>query len=243
MKKKFTAEELISRWEDVRAIENLMGRRSFYGLLGQNDKIWREYWCKETEDPCIGFNTGYYKGYDAIGEYFEALHRFTLRQTELVQAAFPDKLGHKTQEELYNVGNLICTNITTPLIELAEDGNTAKGLWYVMGTDFFVGASGPESWHSWGRLGVDFIRETDGWKIWHMIFAEDLHCPTGSSWANAIEKRPVDPRFAALADFDFPRPNVPVQVHEAFHTKRRLEPFPQLPERYKTFAETFSYGI
>lgn len=243
MKRSFNTEELVSRWEDVREIENLMGRRTFYTMLGQNDKVWNEYWCGKEQDPCLGFNHGYYKGYDAVNGWFQALHGYIKLQTELVQKAFPEKLAHKAEDEAFNVGNLICRNITTPLIELAADGQTAKGLWYLMGADIGIGPSGPESRHSWGRVGVDFIKENGVWKIWHLVFAEDLNCPTGSSWGVHEEPVPADPRFAVLADYQFPEPNVPAQVHERFHEKRPLTAFPPLPERYGTFAETFSYGV
>ncbi len=244
MKKEFTTEELTSRWEDVREIENLMGKRTFNEILGQNDKIWNEYWCKKAPDPCLGFNNGYYRGYEAIEGYYKAVHDRIALQTELVQKAFPGKLGGKSIDEIFNVGNLVCGNISTPLIELAEDGKTAKGIWYVMGADIEIGPSGPESYHSWGRVGVDFIKEDGAWKIWHMVFAEDIWCPTGQNWGVPEHpKATADPRFAALADFKMPEPNVPMQVHEIFHEKRPLKPFPPLPERYATFAETFSYGI
>lgn len=245
MKKEFTTEELTSRWEDVREIENLMGRRSFYSMIRQDDKIWKEYWCKKAPDPCLGFNDGYYKGYEALEAYFKGVHDRIALQTELIQKAKPEKLGGKSLEEIFGVGSLVCGNLTTPLIELAEDGQTAKGLWYVMGEDAELCPSGPICHHSWGRVGVDFVKEDGAWKIWHMVFAEDIWCPTGTSWGNPPPASPpeADPRFAALADFKMPEPNVPMQVHELYHEKRPLKPFPALPVPYATFADTFSYGI
>jgi hypothetical protein len=76
-----------------------------------------------------------------------------------------------------------------------------------------------------------------------MVIAKDMHCPTGKNWGVENPPAPVDPRFAALADFKLPEPNVPMTVHEIFNDKRPLKPFPALPERYTTFADTFSYGI
>lgn len=242
MRKQYSAVELTERWEAVREIENLMGRRAFYGMLGENDKVWNEYWCRKAPDPCLGVNEGFYKGYDAIGAYYDALHDYILLQTELAQKAYPEELGGKSLEEIYNVGNLVCANLSTPLIELAEDGQSAKGLWYVRGTDLGFGPTGPESWHFMGRVAVDFLPEDGAWKIWHLLYAEDLRSPTGRSWAEPAPELPADPRFAALADFRFPAPNVQTTLHERYHDRRQLKPFPRLPEPYTTFAETFSYG-
>lgn len=243
MGKQYTAEELTERWEAVREIENLMGRRAFYTMLGENDKVWNEYWCSQALEPSLGVNEGYYRGCEALEQYYGALHDYITLQTELAQKAYPDALGSRDPEEIYNVGNLVCPSISTPLIELAEDGQTAKGLWYVRGVDLGFGPSGPESWHFMGRLAADFIMEDGAWKIWHLLYAEDLRSPTGRSWSTPAEEMPTDPRFAALAEFRFPAPNVPQPLHELYHDRRPLKPFPRLPEPYTTFAETFSYGI
>ena len=240
----FSAEELTSRWEDIREIENLIGKRTFYTMLGNTDKIWQDFWCRKAPDPSMGFNYGYYQGYDAIAGWFQAQKNYITQQTELVQAAYPEKLGGRSLAEILNVGNLNCENVSTPLIELAGDGQTAKGIWYVMGTDLKVGPSGQESSYSWGRLGVDFIKEDGAWKIWHTVFAQDLWTPTGESWGQQEHaQKPVDPRFAPLLDFQFPEPNVPMQLHARFHAGRRQAAFPTLPVPYETFSDTFSYGL
>ena len=244
MPKDYSAEELTSRWEDIREIENLIGRRAFYTMLGDPDKIWRELWCKKAPNPSMGFNHGYYQGYHAVEGWFQARKDYITLQTELVKTAFPDKLGGKTLQDILNVGNLNCENVSTPLIELAGDGQTAKGLWYVMGTDLEVGPSGQESSYSWGRLGVDFVKEDGAWKIWHTVFAQDLLTPTGESWSQPEHpEKPADPRFAQLQGFRFPKPNVPMLIHERFHSERVLAAFPPLPVPYDTFGDTFSYGV
>jgi len=62
----------------------------------------------------------------------------------------------------------------TPVIEVAGDGKTAKGLWYSIGQSVrgTVDASGKTSvgtgW-MWEKYGVDFIKENGKWKIWHLI--------------------------------------------------------------------------
>jgi hypothetical protein len=62
----------------------------------------------------------------------------------------------------------------TPVIEVAGDGKTAKGLWYSIGQSVrgTVDSSGKTSvgtgW-MWEKYGVDFIKEDGKWKIWHLI--------------------------------------------------------------------------
>jgi SnoaL-like domain len=53
-----------------------------------------------------------------------------------------------------------------PIIEIAGDGQTARGAW----TALVVVASGDATGgsRSWQRYGVDFIRTPAGWRIWHL---------------------------------------------------------------------------
>ena len=75
----------------------------------------------------------------------------------------------------------------TPVIEVAGDGKTAKGLWYSIGQSVrgTVDSSGKTSvgtgW-MWEKYGVDFIKENGKWKIWHLINLMDQG-PVDSSQA------------------------------------------------------------
>lgn len=242
-KREFTTEELTSRWEDLKTIENMMGKRTFLGILKGSKTVWADMWCKKAPDPSLGFNGGYYKGYEAVEGYYNAIHDLTVLRTELVQKAHPEKLAEKSIDEIYGVGSFVANNISTPIIEVAADGKTAKGMWYVMGCDIDLQPSGPESYWSWGRIGADFVKEDGAWKIWHMVFAEDIYTPVGTSWKDEIPAKPVKPEFAAVADFKMPEPNVPCTVHERWHKRRQLKPFPAMPFPYETFSDTFSYGV
>jgi hypothetical protein len=244
VKSKWTAEQLTDRWEAVRAIENLMGRRTFAHLLKQDTEIWNECWCRETPDPCLGFNHGYYQGYDTLNAYFQATEALTKIQTECVRNAHPELAG-KPVEELFGVGSLNVDSLSTPLIELAEDGQTAKGLWYLGGGEIEVYGCGPVGYWNWGRVGVDFVKEKGEWKIWHMVFAMDLKCQSGSSWKEGtpLSLPTSKPEYAAVEQFLFPEPNVPMSLHEYWSMERQMKVFPPIPCPYSTFADTFSYGV
>lgn len=241
----FTAEALVSQWEDARAIENLMGRRSFQGMLQGDDFVWEHFWCKNASEPCLGFNNGYYKGYQAISGYFSALRQLNTLKASLIAKAFPEKLGAKAPDEIYGAGSLSVDSLSTPVIELAADGQTAKGLWYQGGGGFELTVRGPKAYWNWGRIAVDFIKEDGEWKIWHLLIVTDIKCETGSSWVNG-NPAPMGEallEYKVLANFIMPEPNVPMTVYENWHKKRPLKPFPPVPSRYEKFADTFSYGI
>lgn len=87
-------------------------------------------------------------------------------------------------------GLLIEHAITTPVIEIAADGNTAKGVWISPGhkTCPIQGEIYP-NW-SWGRYAVDFIKEDGQWKIWHLHVLTTFRTPLNQSWVESALKKP-----------------------------------------------------
>ena len=231
-------EELLERWEAIHEIENLMGRRAAMLLTIQDDTVFDTMWTRN--EPCLGFNHGYYKGYEAVAGFFKALREYQLLRAKMAIQQNPELAG-KTPEELLGVGALHGNNLTTPVIELAGDGKTAKGLWYVLDGEVDYGPTGYGAHHCLGRIGADFIREDGGWKIWHLVYAEDVRVPMGESWTDAPTEHPVVNQ--ELAEYRMPEPNVPMEVHESWHRRRVFKPFPPVPAAYETFADTFSYGV
>jgi len=64
------------------------------------------------------------------------------------------------------VGQLHVHPNSTPIIEIAGDGQTAKGVFDSFGPDIQC-TTDVGDW-LYLRKAVDFIKEPDGWKIWHM---------------------------------------------------------------------------
>lgn len=93
--------------------------------------------------------------------------------------------------------------LTTPVVEIAGDGKTAKGMWNVQGSDNDITAQGPISNWSIGYLCIDFIREGDSWKIWHLMYVEDIRCPMGESWVHPREIE-AEPGFEPLGSIRMP---------------------------------------
>jgi len=66
----------------------------------------------------------------------------------------------------------------TPVIEVAGDGKTAKGIWYSIGlaVNGNIGADGKTSISTgwmWEKYAVDFVKEDGKWKIWHLYSKMD----------------------------------------------------------------------
>ena len=106
-----------------------------------------------------GFWVGYASIYDAYvtghqGMWESGLDSYLANHPELAEEIESDP------SKYCGVGELIMHSLTTPIIEVAVDGNTAKGTWYSPGQ---VTQFGGGNW-IWERYGVDFaIRHTTNW--------------------------------------------------------------------------------
>lgn len=242
MKNDFTPQELLTRWEIRRELQNIMGRLTQSYLMMEEPLIYQRWW-SQAEDVCLGVNTGWYSGAAAVKGYYDALGDKIALASDIIAKTFPEKLAGKSKEELYGVGQLGVKPVDTFVIEIAGDGQTAKGIWSLHGTYADMTPSGPVSYWDWGYYCVDFRLEGEDWKIWHMQYLTDINSPTGGDWAAEPLSFPEDPNFAPMKDFVFPAPNVPATLRENYYPGRPFTQSPPLPVPYETFAETFSYGM
>ena len=240
--KEFTPMELLERLEWRREIRNVMGRISHDYAIKQEAQVYDRYFSRR-EDVCLGLNNGYYKGAEAVRGYYAALGEEIRLSSALIAKMFPQELEGKTEDELYGVGMISYLPFESQVIEIADDGRTAKGIWNVRGSTSRLTAAGPVANWIFGWAAVDFVLEDGEWKILNLLllYNVDHQCGVGFTEPEKVFE-PV-PEFAPMADFHLPEPNVPMTVMETFRPDRPRTRSPRCPEPYATFADTFSYGI
>ena len=236
-----TSEQLVGIFEDQRDIKNLMGKVCYTILLKKENEMVDRFW-SGREDICLGINSGYYCGAAAVRSYYDAVYQHTLASTRVLQEAFPAQLSRFSPEEQYGIGSMDVKPMDTAVVEIAEDGNTAKGIWYSRGTYNDITPQGPVSYWDFAVFACDFIREADGWKVWHMLRLSDITVPGGKDWGTAYAPYPDLPEFAEAKAFSAPEPSVKMTLREAYYPGRPFAKLPPVPVPYTTFAETFSYG-
>lgn len=217
--------------EDTTAIANIMGAFTFLNCYKQHKRQF-ENW--SHNEPTITLNGGKYVGYEAVKAFFVDYHEAQTRwANETMRKLFPEELGGKSDEEIWAVGSNTVLNFTTPLIEVAFDGQTAKGMWYVYGSTTEVYSTGPKAAWNFGRCAVDFVKEDGAWKIWHMTMFTDIQCPVGGNWG----KDKMYPHEGV----EIPEPTVKEHYYTGYGKDFLSLVEPPLPEPYDTFANTFSY--
>lgn len=238
-----TLEQQISRWEDQRAVKNLMGKYALTMLLEERAEAFVRFW-SGREDVCLGFNDGWYAGPEAIRGYYEAQAERTRAESALLCRLFPEKLGGISEKEKYGVGHMDNRPVSAPVIAVAADGETAKGMWTSFGCyTAFDPTYGPQSHWNWSVYAVDFAKENGDWRIWHMRYLTELDALCGSDWTKPAKPAKERPEFAPLAQAVIFGPNIQATLHKPWSEKRLAAKLPPLPKAYMTFSETFSYGV
>jgi len=156
------------------------------------------------------------------------------------------KLEKKTAEimEKFKKGSLYVHPLTTPVLEIAGDGKTAKGVW--MSPGYEAGGNDPETNKPipafvYTKYGVDFVKENGKWKIWHYhvyrVFMTPWNIPITEEW----EKNEREKLRNLQAD-ENDKPDLPTTYDNPYSVDTVRELVPAPPEPYETFSETFSYG-
>lgn len=240
--KEFTPQELLDRLEWRREVRNIMGRISHDYAVKQEAQVYERYFSRR-EDVCLGLNNGYYKGAGAVSGYFKALGDEIALGSQLLQKMFPQELGGKTAEEVYGVGMISYVPFESQVIEIADDGESAKGIWNVRGSTCRLTEAGPVANWIFGWAAVDFVKEDGAFKILNLQLLYNIDHQCGVGFCEKEKEFAPVPELKAMAEFRLPEPNVPMTVFETFRPDRPKAVSPRCPEPYDTLANTFSYGI
>jgi len=230
----FSPLEKIERLEDLRAVENIMGKLVFLMSYRRYSDAWETLWCKENE-PTLTLNDGKYVGTEAVKSWFvDYQNAITAKANALMRERYPKELGSLSEAETFGAGFNEVLNATTPLIELAYDRETAKGVWYCYGEQTVVTDDGLAAYWNMGRYGADFVKENGVWKLWHLQFFTDFVTPVGQKFNNVkgnISVSGIEPPAYSEEGVFF------TALSKETASLRK----PEMPVEYKTFAETFSY--
>ena len=239
---KLYPDALLERLEWRRDIRNLMGRLSADYSVREEGQAFDRYWSHRA-DVCLGINEGWYQGPEAVSGYYQALDQEIELASKCVQADFPDKLGDLSDDQLKGVGAMSYIPFDSQVIEIADDAQTAKGLFNIRGSYSRVTPAGPVAYWLFGWAAVDFVMEDGEWKIWHMQWLKNVDVQCGTEFGAQPEEYPPVAAYAPMADFRMPEPSVKTPIMENYYADRPFTKSPRVPEPYETFAETFSYGL
>lgn len=164
---------------DQQEIQNLMSWHVMYHCYGLHRQEMETIWVQKPENQAtasFGQNQGFYVGYDSIwNAYVEGHDTSWLASAKQYCENNGIDISGMTDEEILDqyggVGQLLLHVTTTAIIEVAQDGQTAKCFWYSPG---MIAESGQSANTIWEAYGVDFVKEDGVWKMWHLHMFTDF---------------------------------------------------------------------
>jgi hypothetical protein len=218
----------IERLDAVREIQNLMGRYVWMHEVQKDPEFSDTMFAQNNPDVSWEVaHMGLYRGREAVKEILNQ---------------------HGPKGGSIAPGTMFLHTLTTPVIEIAEDGQTAKGVWKSPGAETI---KDPQTgklrgmW-AWTKYACDFIKEDGKWKILHYHVYRVFMTPADMNYTDEYESKfmskamAVAPAGAGSAQGSSYKE--PTTYDNPFTLKYVPELVPSPPVPYKTFSETFSYG-
>lgn len=154
-------ENRVGRYEDRLAIEKIMGRYVLYDNPKNMHRAMALFASQQADVSIEWADKGCFVGRKKVEKFLDDQSRFTV------------------YEGRYRVRWL-----TNPMIQIAADRKTARAAWCAPGAEAMVESSGtPRQLWNFVRFAVDFIREGEEWRIWHLRMFQDVRCEYEDGWA------------------------------------------------------------
>ena len=235
----WTDEQAMEHVLDIEEVMEVMNRRVFYLMEGKHREELNDLWVQEPEHRAtasFGRNYGYYDGWEEIQRYY--VTGFETERRAILEGLAAEDASIRVCEENRMIGFTCMNPNSTPLVEIAGDGKTAQGVWYSIAQET-TGRAGGASTALWRgeKLAADFVKEDDGWKIWHLVIATDYTNPAGTPHeAQPLEYEPgEDPR-----QIEFGTPTIAMLTHDS--RLHWADNYPPEPVPYETWSEEMGYG-
>lgn len=201
---------LIDRLEAYQEIQNVMGRTVAAFNFHQMERVLENFALKEKDVSVEYADEGVFEGEAAVREIFRIL------------LGEPAKPGEMTDMQL-----------TTPMIEVAEDGKTAEAVWWCPGAGAVrkKEADIPQAIWEWGMVAVDFLLYEGEWKIWHLHYFRYIKCSYEKGWVEDTSM--IHRSNGALNPMA-----KPVTYHNPYSPNSVREGLPACPRPYRTYEGT-----
>lgn len=165
-------EQTLSKLKAISEIQFLMGQ---YVVYWQSPKTWKKALDLYADRPDSSHEdyTGYYVGMDALRGHLDPVD------------------GFEKETGLTEEGTFFQHHLASPIIQVADDLQTARGLWWSPGaeSDGGKGANGePLPLWCYGKYCNDFIKVDGEWKIWHTHFYVTFRTPYNLSWVDVPDE-------------------------------------------------------
>jgi hypothetical protein len=199
-------EKELARARDVQAIMNLMGRYTVNWVPKNLDRQAAFYALDEPDVSVEVGDRGVFRGPEAVKQLFGATFSNPILE-----------------------GILLVHYLATPMVEVAGDGKTAKGVFRSPGIEAIASPDGKERIPVWsfGAYAIDFIKKGGEWKIWHLHWFRQVKSKYKEAWVEDLSMAYAPtPPAPELGPTTYHNPYTPATIQESI---------PSCPEPYETW--------
>jgi hypothetical protein len=164
------AERALAMWQ----VQNVMSKHAYYHAAGKHLEELADIWVDENgpnaATATFASPAWIMKGVAGVKKYYgQGNQDNKVKELEALSKLYPE-IENKPENLGAGHEYAMHTN-TTPVIEVAGDGKTAKGIWYSPGIGLSARLNGTNVSYGgtffWEKYGADFIKENGVWKMWH----------------------------------------------------------------------------
>ena len=204
----------INKLDAYTEIQNTMGRMIAAVNFRQKDEVLK-YFALEMQDVSLEYaDEGVFEGKEAVEAGIEYL------------------LGKEIKP-----GEMIDLQLTTPIIEVADDCMSARAVWWSPGAASVLReGKDPQALWVWGDFAVDFTYINEEWKIHRLHYFTVIKCDYHQGWVDdsSLINRP-NRAMHPLAK--------PTTYHNPYHAKAVRYGIPAAPYPYETDREEDRYWM
>jgi hypothetical protein len=265
-------ERALDTWQ----VQNLMSTHEYYHAAGFNleevDALWVSPNGEYAKTACFFSPSWVMQGVATVRKLYGDQHvEDSKKNFDQLKAIYPELANVDFRSTMVGAEWAMHTS-TTPVIEVAGDGKTAKGIWYSPGMGLMPHINGKSvavgGIFFWEKYSGDFVKENGQWKIWHLgmyyDFTPSLPDSMTGKLGNGVE---ASPQAAGQGGAPQGGQGAPAQQdnrekgeqltaeqianggmlpdpykYESWSPTRKNAIVPRPPEPYYTFSETFSYA-
>jgi len=161
----------------INEVENLMARHIYYHACCFNKEELDDIWTRlQPDEAAWKQNFGWWYTLDHIYPYYApeaAKIRGENLRLELMEAK-PELAERLKSIDGRKLSEMSTHVLSSSVIEIAEDGMSARGLWYTPG--FALRGFGGQLGVTWmyEKYGADFVYEDGEWKFLHLLICMDI---------------------------------------------------------------------
>ena len=221
------AEKMAQHARDVQEVANLMGRQVYLHECAQDPTFPDTLFAQKT--PGRSWEVAF------MGKWVDEGIRKPLSSHGTPKEDEPGAFEGRA-------GCLMEHTLASPVIEVAGDGKTAKGVWMSPGHETMPDPeTGKLRGHwCWSKYGCVFVKEDGQWKLWHYHVYRTFKTPFDVDWVDGGDWK-TTPVGSKASDEWLGEPDISTTYDHPYSPTSKPELVPEPPEPYETFDDSKAY--